>query len=156
MGLICFISLGQAPGNDLPPFKKNPTLPPLELLQPNNKMIRNKDIGASPVVLIYFSPTCEHCIAQMKELKPHLRALKYSQVIMATYQPMDELKEFIRQYGLEKYHYIRAGRDIKFLLPPFFKMNTMPYLALYDKKGRLITTFEGNTKMSLILEALKK
>jgi hypothetical protein len=35
-------------------------------------------------------------------------------------------------------------------------MQSLPYLALYDKKGQLITTFEGNQKVNKILKAFGK
>jgi cytochrome oxidase Cu insertion factor (SCO1/SenC/PrrC family) len=155
--LIAFATAdGQQPANDLPPFKKNPTLPPLELVQANNKPLRNNDLAKAPTLIIYFSPTCDHCIEQMKEMQQHMKALKKFQVIMSTYQPMEELNMFIKKYELEKYPFIRLGRDVKYLLPPFYKMASMPYLALYDKKGALITTFEGTTKMDRVFKAFEK
>jgi hypothetical protein len=48
------------------------------------------------------------------------------------------------------------GRDEKFVLPPFYKIRSLPYLALYDKKGKLITTFEGTQKADTILNAFKE
>jgi hypothetical protein len=47
------------------------------------------------------------------------------------------------------------GRDTKFFLPPFYHMQSLPYLALYDKGGHLITTFEGNVKIDKLLEAFE-
>lgn len=35
-------------------------------------------------------------------------------------------------------------------------MKSLPYLALYNKKGNLITTFEGTTRIEKVLEAFKK
>jgi thioredoxin-like negative regulator of GroEL len=45
------------------------------------------------------------------------------------------------------------GRDEKYMLPPYFRMQSLPFLALYDKKGQLITHFEGNQKIDTILNA---
>jgi hypothetical protein len=39
------------------------------------------------------------------------------------------------------------------MLPPYFRMQSLPYLALYDKKGNYITHFEGNQKVDTILNA---
>ena len=50
----------------------------------------------------------------------------------------------------------KMGRDEKFFLPPFYKIRNLPYLALYDKKGNLITTFEGTQKIDTILAAFDK
>jgi len=47
------------------------------------------------------------------------------------------------------------GRDTKFLLPPFYKIGNLPYLALYDKKGNFITSYEGNVKVDAMLKAFK-
>jgi cytochrome oxidase Cu insertion factor (SCO1/SenC/PrrC family) len=89
----------------------------------------------------------------MKEIRQNFGKLEKIQVIMATFQPMDELKNFIKKYALDKQPNFRFGRDVKFLLPPFYKMDSMPYLALYDKNGKLITTFEGTTKMERVWKA---
>lgn len=72
---------------------------------------------------------------------------------MATYQPFEEMVGFYQKYQLAKYSNIKLGRDVHFFLPPYFKMKNLPYLALYDKKGNLLTTFEGNQPMDKILEA---
>ena len=47
------------------------------------------------------------------------------------------------------------GRDEKYMLPPFYRMKSLPYLALYDKKGQFITSFEGNQKVDTILNAFE-
>jgi cytochrome oxidase Cu insertion factor (SCO1/SenC/PrrC family) len=151
--LMSFQLAGQQKSNELPPFKSKPTLPPLELTQVNNKTLRTADIRKEPCLIIYFSPTCDHCIEQMKEIRQNFGKLEKIQVIMATFQPMDELKNFIKKYALDKQPNFRFGRDVKFLLPPFYKMDSMPYLALYDKNGKLITTFEGTTKMERVWKA---
>jgi len=48
------------------------------------------------------------------------------------------------------------GRDTKFFLPPYYKMQSLPFQALYDKNGELITTFEGNVQIDKLLEAFNK
>lgn len=139
-----------------PPFKRFPTLPPLELVTTDDKPLTKADLKKQNTLIMYFSPSCDHCIAEMKEIKKRMEAFKNIQVIMATYQPMEELKDFVKEYDLEKYSNFRIGRDEKFMLPPFYAMKSLPYLALYNKKGNLITTFEGTTRIEKVLEAFKK
>ena len=105
---------------------------------------------------MYFSPDCEHCIKQMNEMIKRMKDLKKLQIIMVTYQPMDLLVDFIKTYNLKKYSNIKAGRDTKFLLPGFYQIKSLPYFALYDKEGKLITTFESNTKVDTLLKAFEK
>lgn len=75
---------------------------------------------------------------------------------MATYQPLEQLQQFYSEYNLSRYNNIQVGRDTKFLLPPFYRIKNLPFLALYDKKGKLITTYEGNVKVETILKAYSK
>ena len=81
-----------------------------------------------------------------------IEALKKIQIIMATFQPMDQLRDFYHKYKLKKYSNIKLGRDTKYLLPPFYKMKSLPFLALYDKNAKLITTFEGNVGIDVLLK----
>lgn len=80
---------------------------------------------------------------------------KEGQIVLATYQPMEELVEFQNKYQLNQYSNIQAGRDTKFFIVPFFKIRSLPYLALYNKKGNLITTFEGNVKVDRLVESFR-
>lgn len=82
--------------------------------------------------------------------------LKKYQIILATYQPQEEMIAFNQEYQLAKYPNIKMGRDNKFVLPPFYSIRNLPYLALYDKKGNLIKTFEGNIKIDTLLQAFPK
>ena len=82
-----------------------------------------------------------------------MEKLKDVEIVMATYQSFEEMVGFYQKYQIGKYANIKIGRDSKFFLPPFFKMKNLPYLALYDKNGKLLTTFEGNQPMDKILEA---
>ena len=102
---------------------------------------------------MYFSPDCDHCRHQTEDLLRDINSFKKIQIVMATYQPFESMKEFYQKYKLSDYNSIHLGRDSKFILPPFYRMGNLPYLALYDKKGNLITTFEGNQKVNKILKA---
>ncbi len=151
--LLCMIGLVAFGQQDtIPPYKKNPGWPPLILTQLDNKEITSKDLKASPTIVMYFSPECHHCKSQMDDIIKHHKELSKYQIILATYQPAQEIKTFVTYYQLHNYPNIRIGRDSKFLLPPFFRIRNLPYLALYNKKGELLTTFEGNVK----IPALKK
>ena len=63
------------------------------------------------------------------------------------------MKQFYNYYRIADHPNIKMGRDEKYVLQPFYRIRNLPYLALYDSKGNLITTFEGNQKMDKILAA---
>ena len=106
-------------------------------------------------MLMYFSPDCEHCQHQTEDILHDIRSFKKIQIVMATYQPFESMKSFYEKYDLARYN-IHVGRDTKFILPPFYRIQSLPFIALYDKKGNLITTFEGNQKVNKILKAFGK
>ena len=74
---------------------------------------------------------------------------------MSTNASFDKLKDFYTHYGLANYKNIIAGVEAQYFLVPFYNVKNLPYLAMYDKKGRLITTHEGTEKMEMIIEAFK-
>jgi len=75
------------------------------------------------------------------------------EIVMATYQPFGEMKDFNERYHLADHPNFKIGRDEKFFLVPYYRIHNLPYLALYDKNGDLITTFEGTQKTSTLLNA---
>lgn len=129
------------------------TLPPLQLTLLNEQVLTNAELKKQPTLIMYFSPTCDHCIHQMKDMQKQLHEFRHIQVVMATYQPLAELQAFVKEYALDRQPNFITGRDSKFLLPPFYKIQTLPYFALYNKKGQLITTFQSNVAVDKLLSA---
>ena len=89
-------------------------------------------------------------------MEKKMKELKRYQIVMVTYQPFNEMVDFYNEHKIADYSNIKMGLDTKFFLPPFFKIKSLPFQALYDKKGELITTFEGNVDVSKVLEAFAK
>lgn len=144
--------------NAEPPFKRFPTLPPFHLLKLDSATYLTKeDVKKNRrTIIMYFSPDCDHCKHQTESILADFSKFKDIEIIMATYQPFEELKNFNEHYRMAEHPNIKMGRDEKFFLPPFYKIRNLPYLALYDKKGNLITTFEGAQKIDTILAAFDK
>jgi hypothetical protein len=105
---------------------------------------------------MFFSPDCEHCKHQTEAILDSLDQLGNIQIIMATYQPLSELKAFNTHYRLFEHPNIQVGRDEKFFLAPFYRIHNFPYMALYDKKGNLITTFEGTRPIATLKNAFRQ
>lgn len=150
------LQVSQGQTDTTAPFRKYPVIPPISLLQTDSTVLTKESLKKNQQTMImYFSPECEHCKHQMEDMIKQMSVLKKYQIVMATYQPMDEIKQFYQTYQVAKYPNIRMGRDTKYMLPPFYRMRSMPYMALYDAKGNLITTFEGNVKIDKLVEAFK-
>lgn len=152
--LFCCSLLVIAQQDTTPPYKRYPSFPPVDLVQLNKKPLTKKDIPTGKASLVfYFSPECDHCQEQVKDMLPRMKDFEKVHILMVTHQPVDMLQKFYTDYQLNRYKNIQVGSDSKFLLPPFYKIRSLPYLALYDKQGRLIRTFEGNVKVDVLLKA---
>jgi thiol-disulfide isomerase/thioredoxin len=151
--VVLNVSFGQS-GN--PPYKQNKKLPDFEIETVGKgnfttaKIARNK-----PVIIMFFSPGCDHCIQQFEAMKKRMGEFKNHQIVMVTIQPIEELAAFDKKYQLQKYPNIITGRDANYFFPPFFEIANFPYLAFYDKTQKLITTFEGNMSVDDMLKKFK-
>ncbi len=153
-GLFFLFSLqAQTSTPSEPGYLKNPDFPPIRLLEVDSvHYVTKTEIKRNRrILLIFFSPECEHCKHQMQDILADFDKFKDIEIVMATFQPFDEMKNFYTYYRISDHPNIRMGRDEKYFLPPYFKMQNLPYLALYNKKGQYITHFEGNQKVDTIL-----
>jgi thioredoxin-related protein len=132
-----------------------PTVPTFHILKIDSATYyTNNDLKKHHETLImYFNPECEHCKHQTKDLIEEMDKLKNIEIVMATYQPFSDMKGFYKNFHIGDYPNIKMGRDDKYQLPSNYKITSLPFLALYDKKGNLITTFEGNQKIATLLNA---
>ncbi|MHA4809390.1 TlpA family protein disulfide reductase [Flavitalea flava] len=142
---------------DSAPYLRFPTIPPFHLLKlDSTTYLTKEDLKKHrPTLVMFFSPDCDHCKHQTESILSVYNKFKDIEIVMATYQPFGELKEFNTHYRLFEHPNFRLGRDEKFFLVPFYRIRNLPYLALYDKKGNLITTFEGTQKIDTVLKAFK-
>jgi thioredoxin-related protein len=138
--------------------QQSPTVPAFHILKVDSfTYFTNSDLKKShETIIMYFSPECDHCKHQTKDIIEEIDKLKNIEIVMATYFPFSEMKEFYTNFHIADHPNIKLGRDEKYSIPPHYQIKSLPFLALYDKKGNLVTTFEGNQKISTLLDAFKK
>jgi thiol-disulfide isomerase/thioredoxin len=134
------------------PYLRFPTIPPIDLVQLDSSHLTKEQLTKNQKTLImFFSPGCDHCQHQTRDMLQGMSKLKDIQIVMASYQPSSELQEFYQKYDLARFSNIKIGRDSKFMLPPYYRMKNLPYLALYREDGTLVTTFEGNISVEKLV-----
>lgn len=155
IGLLLAVSL--VAQDNTPPFKKHPTVPPFTLEHHDGKKITKDQLKkGAPVLIMFFSPQCDHCQKQTRDLVSNMNKLKNTQIVLASYQPLAELKAFASDYKLNPHANIFIGRDAMFFLPPFFKIGALPFLATYDKNGALVNVHEGNVTVEELIKELNR
>lgn len=142
----------------LPPFRRFPTLPPIQLLLGDSatKYTKENIPRKKAVLLMLFSPDCSHCQQFAEEMSEKKEAVKDIHIVMATLHSIAQMNEFVEKYGLKQLNNVVVGRDIYFFIPTFFSVKNLPYLAFYNRKGNLILGFEGSMTLERILQVFKE
>jgi thioredoxin-related protein len=136
-------------------YLRFPVVPPFSIIKvPDSSRFAKADLARKKkTLLIIFSPDCDHCQQETKDIIEAIDKFKKIQIVMASWLPYNEIQKFYTDYNIAAYPNITMGWDKSFFLPPFYKFKSLPFMALYDKKGNLISVFEGNVKMEKLLEA---
>ena len=140
-----------------PPYKRFPTLPPLQLLLGDSvtKYTKEDIPQKKPVLIMLFSPDCSHCQHTAEEMYNNREALEDIYIVMSTVLSLYEMNSFMKKYKLDEMKNVIAGKDIYFLLPPFYAIKNFPYMAMYNKKGNLIMGFEGSMAIDKVIKVFK-
>jgi thiol-disulfide isomerase/thioredoxin len=143
--------------DDVPDYLRHPVLPVFTLLKTDSTVFTQKNIDKNKKVLIMlFSPDCGYCKIQTDSIIAGIAKLKDVEIIMATFEPMPAITAFYKQYRLERFSNITLGRDTRYFFPPFYEATGTPFLALYDEKRKLVTTFNTSVPLEKILAAYEE
>lgn len=128
-------------------MKGRPDLPAFDLLMIDSATVLDtKQIpGGKPIVLIYFSPDCDHCQKLTSSILSDMQDMKDIRFYFITVDPFARLKVFNKYYKIYKYPNIVLGRDYNFFYPKFINTFNTPHIALYDGDKKLRVVFVGGT-----------
>ncbi|HEY6502387.1 MAG TPA: redoxin domain-containing protein [Chitinophagaceae bacterium] len=151
--LLSAVINAQADPASTPPYKRFPSVPPFKLLKTDSVSVFTKaDLKKNrPVLVILFSPECDHCKHETEEIIRRIDDFKKIQIVMATMMPLNTARQFYEEYELARFENITVGKDMDNLLPTYYAINNLPFLAFYDKKGKLIDVFEGSLPVEKVL-----
>jgi thioredoxin-related protein len=140
-----------------PPYLKFPDLPPIQLLLGDSVTRYSKaDLPKkTPVVFILFNPDCSHCQEMTSEMVGHKDQLSGIHIVMITLNSVSEMNAFVEKYALKEMPNLITGKDIYYLMPSFYNIKSLPFMAAYDKKGRLIKGLTGFPSLQNIMAYFK-
>lgn len=116
----------------------------------NKNLLKNKSL-----VIMFFSPDCEHCQKETKELLAYKEELKNIQILMVSPSSYSMVKQFYHEYGLSAMSNIKLGNDLNYALGSIYQLRTFPSMFVYDQTGKLAKAFVGNIGVPAILDAVK-
>ena len=145
-----------AASNESPVYLRFPTIPQFTVFKaPDSTAFTRENLQKKKETIFFiFSPDCGHCQHETEELIKNINGFKNTQIVMITYLPYEEMMKFYKVYKIAKYPQITMARDNKFFFPVFFKVQNLPSIFVYDKKGDFKKAFEGSVKIEDILATL--
>ena len=146
--LLLLISLpGKADAQSIPPFRIQLT---------NGKIITPQNLSKeNPLLIIYFAPDCEHCQVLIHDLLERINDFKKSQIVLVSFEPLQDVINFQKNYRLSAYPNIKCGTEIPvFYFKNLFNLSKTPFSALYSKKGNLIISYQNETPLNELVKYL--
>jgi len=133
--------------------KEGNKLPSFDLLLSDSVTRFNTDqiTEGKPIILMYFSPDCEHCQQETEGLLHHMDSLKEVKFIFFTNDPINRLEAFNKYYKIYNYPNIILGQDYRYFFPGHFKGAFPPYLVIYNQYKRERAIFSGEASTIQII-----
>lgn len=138
--------------------KSTPDLPEFKIMQTSGVYLQKKDLPANkPLVLVYFSPNCDHCIVLMDQLFPKINEFNKATLLFVTFVNPQELIPFEKKYNTMSHPNIFVGSEgLAYTLKNFYRLEKTPFTALYNKQGKLVASYKKDTPVNEVIALLKK
>lgn len=139
------------------PYQKNPSLPAFNMLMLDSTDVLNGNNIPSgrPVILIMFSPDCNHCEQLTDSIVKHMDRLAKARIYMVTPMYLPAIKEFYKKKQLSKHKNIVVGKDYEFFFPKFYNAYDVPFIVVYNRNKTLVKAFGQHNTITEIIEAIQ-
>lgn len=137
-------------------YKRIPTIPPYNLRSVADSVLFTKaDLKKKrPVIIMIFSPDCDHCIHATENLLANINLYRKAQIIMVSSLSYKSTQKFYDDLKLVQYPNIKVGYDKDRFLSSFYEVRNFPSIFLYDKKGNFKADFNDYPKFEEIAKFL--
>ena len=133
-------------------------IPPFRMAQSDGKLFNASNLPmGKPVIIIYFSPECDHCHVLMKEWFKQAGNFKKASVAMITFLPLNSVALFEKEYNTRQHSNIITGTEgSAFFVRNYYKVLDLPFVALHDKNGNLIATYSKDIPLNTLAAKLRQ
>ena len=133
-------------------------LAPFDITLINNKNFRAFELKKTePVMLVYFSPDCDHCKELTKEILKSAKTFGSKHLVMVTYFPIADVKKFANDLSIQNYPNIKVGTEgMTLVVQKHYNIRTFPFVALYNKSGKLSKMFREQAPPKDIVKAMQQ
>ena len=133
------------------------TIPEFKVKLTNGASVSSKNAARQkPLLIIYFAPDCDHCRKLMDQLFPKMNALKNTEILMVTFESLNDVAWFENHYHTKNYPNIKVGVEQPvFFLKNYYRLEHTPFTALFDKNGKLLVSYKEFTPVSELMKWVK-
>src|SRR5688572_32126208 len=119
------------------------TIPAFNInLVPDSSFYSNANLQENkPFMIMFFSPDCDHCQKQTKDILAYKNELKNLQILMVSVLPNKFNRPFFEEYKLDAVPNIKLGTDLSYKLRQLYQVKTLPAMYVYDVNGNLAKAF---------------
>ncbi len=159
--LLVLFSLLIAAGCSFAQTKEKPgeAIPPYKVLSSDSTWLTPANVKGKRTLLIYFGTDCPHCQHLTMDLKQKIKQLGDTQIMMITWSNNHDIraiKNFVRDFDLKKYPTIHVATEgYTYMLQKFYKIETTPYIAVYNSNGKLSKAFRKQPDTDDVVAAVK-
>lgn len=137
--------------------KNNGRIAPFEITLGDGSSFKASQLKKGPVMLIYFSPECDHCRHFTQEMLKKYKDFAGEQIVMVTFLPADEVQHFSEEFKLSSYHNVIAGTEGKtFVVRNYYNVTQFPFVVLYNKEGKQVKVFSSRPDVDDVIKTIKK
>jgi thioredoxin-related protein len=134
------------------------TIPEFKVKLTNGASVSSKNAARQkPLLIIYFAPDCDHCRKLMDQLFPKMNALKNTEILMVTFESLNDVAWFENHYHTKNYPNIKVGVEQPvFFLKNYYRLEHTPFTALFDKNGKLLVSYKEFTPVNELMKWVKE
>lgn len=105
------------------------------------------------VVVLYFDPTCEHCVTQAQWLRAENSRFTSTEFLWVTFSPKDRVQGFASQHlaGMSNH---RVLLDTDWVFDEAFGYSQVPTILVFSASGRLVAEYNNEIAAEEIHEKI--
>lgn len=133
-------------------------IPPFRIVLGNGKFFKAEQLPMGmPIIIVYFSPECDHCEVFTRELIKNQNTLKNVSIAMITYLPLENVNRFIKKFSLQRFCNIYVGTEgNSFFVRNYYEITDMPFAGFYTKNGDFVKSYSKDINFSDLVNKLQK
>lgn len=109
-----------------------------------------------PIVLIYFSPECEHCQRFLDSLFSQRKKLTGASIALITYLPMEKVAGIIKKYNLANSANVYVGTEgASNFVRNYYRISSIPFVALHKQNGDLIQAYQRDVPLATLIQQVR-